>query len=219
MEEKKYNNYYLNNTKMKNRKRRKLKKSFKRFLFIFLLALIVLILYFLNKERVIDLNNLWQDTKSIFVKNNNSENIVENTDNNDFVSIFKTRLPSKDLEFSSSSEILSNGDMKLFLNNTKDNSGYIYVNINDKADYVWITFVSVIDVEPLKTKIKNDLENLDYIDLRFSNKVFYKFKNANLNIVSNEKKSDEKSIKNTKNTNETASSSTIIENSSTTNIQ
>lgn len=169
---------------MKSKKRRKLKKGFKRFLFIFFLVVIVLTLYILNKEKVISLNNFWQNTKSIFVKDNNSENpLDENIDTNDFVAIFKARLPSKGLEFYSSGEILQNGDMKIFLNNTKDNSGYIYVNTNDKAEYVWITFVSAIDAEPLKTKLKDNLEDLDYIDLRFSNKVFYKFKDTNVDIL------------------------------------
>ncbi len=73
--------------------------------------------------------------------------------------------------------------MKIFLKNENDNSSYIYINTNDKAEYVWITFVSAIDAEPLKTKLKNKLTKLDYIDLRFSNKVFYKFKDEILDIT------------------------------------
>ena len=48
--------------------------------------------------------------------------------------------------------------------------------MKDGAEYIWTTFISVIDAEPLKSKLKNDFKDLDYIDLRFSNKIFYKFK-------------------------------------------
>lgn len=169
---------------MQNKKKRKLKKGFKRFVFIFSFFIIILFILFLNKEKIINLNNIWQNTKTIFIKDKNSNEINnQNINTNDFVSVFKNRLQSKGLEFNNSGEILSNGDMKIFLKNENDNSSYIYINTNDKAEYVWITFVSAIDAEPLKTKLKNKLTKLDYIDLRFSNKVFYKFKDEILDIT------------------------------------
>lgn len=167
---------------MQNKKKRKFKKGFKRFLYIFFLAIIIFAFYLLNKLNVINLNNFYENTKSIFIKENNLNKNLEEINNNDFVTLFKNRLPSKNLEFATNSEISKNGDMKIFLKDTENNKGYLYVNINDEASFVWINFVSVIDVNPLKTKIENDLRNLEYIDLRFSNKVFYKFKENIINI-------------------------------------
>jgi hypothetical protein len=43
-------------------------------------------------------------------------------------------------------------------------------------DKVWSTIVSAIDTDPLKTKLQNSLQSLEYLDIRFPNKVFYKFK-------------------------------------------
>jgi len=45
------------------------------------------------------------------------------------------------------------------------------------SDYkkVWSTLVSAIDTDPLKSKLKNDKDNLEYLDARYGNKVFYRF--------------------------------------------
>lgn len=42
----------------------------------------------------------------------------------------------------------------------------------------WSTLVSALDTSPLKTMMEKNKKNLEYIDLRFGNKVFYKFTNA-----------------------------------------
>lgn len=39
----------------------------------------------------------------------------------------------------------------------------------------WSTLLSAIDTEPLKGKLRTDLSSLLYLDIRFGNKVFYKF--------------------------------------------
>ena len=39
----------------------------------------------------------------------------------------------------------------------------------------WSTLVSAIDTDPLKSKLANDKKNLEYLDVRYGNKVFYKF--------------------------------------------
>jgi len=182
---------------MTKRRKRKFKKGFKIFIFLFFLVLIAFALYILNKEKVVNIESSWQEVKTFFVKDNNKENVVESIDTNDFASLFKTRLPSKGLEFASSSEISSNGDMKIYLKNTEGESGYVYVNTNDKAEYVWITFVSAIDAEPLKTQLADNLYALDYIDVRFSNKVFYKFKDETVKASEvNESKNNEVSNQN-----------------------
>ena len=94
------------------------------------------------------------------------------------------RLPSQNLDYATSSNIEENGDMKIYLLNTKDNSGYIYVNTHDDPSYVWITFVSAIADDTLKSYLIKDLKNFEYIDLRFGNKVFYKFYDSSVNISS-----------------------------------
>lgn len=45
-------------------------------------------------------------------------------------------------------------------------------------DTIWSTMISAIDTEPLKTKLQNNKESLEYIDARYANKVFYKFTNT-----------------------------------------
>lgn len=41
----------------------------------------------------------------------------------------------------------------------------------------WLSLVSAVDTDPLKTSLEKNKEKLEYIDLRFGNKVFYKFAN------------------------------------------
>ncbi|MDQ5962574.1 MAG: hypothetical protein QG653_381 [Patescibacteria group bacterium] len=41
----------------------------------------------------------------------------------------------------------------------------------------WLALVSAIDTDPLKTSLETKKGSLEYIDLRFGNKVFYKFTN------------------------------------------
>jgi hypothetical protein len=42
---------------------------------------------------------------------------------------------------------------------------------------VWSNILSAIDTDPLKSKLANKGEHLEYLDTRFGNKVFYKFTN------------------------------------------
>ena len=42
---------------------------------------------------------------------------------------------------------------------------------------IWLSLVSAVDTDPLKTSLEKNKEKLEYIDLRFGNKVFYKFTN------------------------------------------
>jgi hypothetical protein len=45
------------------------------------------------------------------------------------------------------------------------------------SDYkkVWSTLLSAIDTDPLKTKLATNKERLEYLDVRYGNKVFYRF--------------------------------------------
>ena len=60
-----------------------------------------------------------------------------------------------------------------------DGGGEIRVNLLDNQDDVFSVFSSAKKVEPLRNDIINKLNDLEYIDLRFGNKVFFKFKNEN----------------------------------------
>ena len=60
-----------------------------------------------------------------------------------------------------------------------DGGGEIRVNLLDNQDDVFSVFSSAKKVEPLRNHIIKKLNDLEYIDLRFGNKVFFKFKNEN----------------------------------------
>ncbi len=48
---------------------------------------------------------------------------------------------------------------------------------------VWSNLVSAIDTEPLKSKLANSKNKLEYLDTRFGNKVFFKFTNESKTII------------------------------------
>lgn len=67
------------------------------------------------------------------------------------------------------------GDISLY-----DESGLgriIFSGATD-SDKVWSNILSAIDTDPLKSKLLNNKDKLEYLDARFGNKVFYKFTNA-----------------------------------------
>jgi hypothetical protein len=61
-----------------------------------------------------------------------------------------------------------------------DESKKTSIVISSTADMVkvWSNILSAIDTDPLKKKLAEKKEILEYIDTRFGNKVFYKFTNA-----------------------------------------
>lgn len=71
-------------------------------------------------------------------------------------------------------EIDTYGDISLY-----DESGISKVMFAGDQDTkkVWSNLVSAIDTDPLKEKLSNNKDNLEYLDARFGNKVFYKFTN------------------------------------------
>lgn len=95
-----------------------------------------------------------------------------------------------------------------FVEITKDNDIYFYNKERDTAvkyhkgdniDILWNTLISALDTEPLSDLLQNKKSTLEYIDLRFGNKVFYKFKEESKNqIVPNT------AINNYANTNQTS---------------
>lgn len=196
------------------KKKRKFKRGFKITLFIiFILIVGIIVFLYLKKNNfeIAKLNPFKKEklatTTEIMIEPSvlsiSADNSITTDDSNivaddAFSKLFALRLPSQNLTYASSSEISSNGDMKIFLKNTHNDSGYLFVNTKNDASYVWITFVSAIAGEPLKSSLTNNLKNLNYIDLRFGNKIFYKFTGA----------SSPTTISNSSSTNSTTSTTT-----------
>lgn len=64
------------------------------------------------------------------------------------------------------------GDVSFF---DVDGVGVVKLTKNNVTNKTWTTFISAIDTEPLKSKLEKEKESLNYIDVRFGNKVFYSF--------------------------------------------
>lgn len=71
-------------------------------------------------------------------------------------------------------EIDAFGDVSLY--DERGISKVIYVG-NQDVDKVWSNLVSAVDTDPLKSKLANSKDKLEYLDARFGNKVFFKFTN------------------------------------------
>ncbi len=61
--------------------------------------------------------------------------------------------------------------------------GEIRINIYNDLDTVWNDYLSAIGDNKLSYILKNERDNLDYLDLRFPNKLFYKFKTYDQRIL------------------------------------
>ena len=59
--------------------------------------------------------------------------------------------------------------------NLENNRSYIISTLKDDTEVLWSTFISAITTNPLATTLNTSKNTLLYIDLRFGNKVFYKF--------------------------------------------
>lgn len=66
------------------------------------------------------------------------------------------------------------GDISLYDEHNK--SRVVFAGTQD-TDKVWSNLVSAVDTDPLKSKLSTNKDNLEYLDARFGNKVFYKFTN------------------------------------------
>jgi len=125
------------------------------------------------REKIISLTSLI----SQLLIHKPSPNILEKNIKEKFSIIFQERLNSQNLKYASSSQVDEFGDIKIFLQGTENEAGYIILNTkNNNPDEIWINFISGIANPDLKEKLKDNLKNLIYIDLRFNNKIFYKFK-------------------------------------------
>ncbi len=72
----------------------------------------------------------------------------------------------------------NNGNIKIFLS-TKNSGGiepYIIFQTNSDFESVAENLQVALSTEPLKSSFKNKYSSMEYIDLRFGNKVYYKFR-------------------------------------------
>lgn len=58
--------------------------------------------------------------------------------------------------------------------NEKGNSKIMFLESMDPKK-IWSTLVSAIDTEPLKSNLVTEKDQLEYLDVRYGNKVFYRF--------------------------------------------
>lgn len=70
----------------------------------------------------------------------------------------------------------------VYLKNNESGS-YIIFKSKDDLEKLWITLLSAIETAPLKDSLSGELNKLSYIDVRFGNKVFYKFTNTNASDI------------------------------------
>lgn len=64
------------------------------------------------------------------------------------------------------------GDISCY---NEDKTSKILLLIDSDFKKVWSTIVSAIDTDPLKLKLAKNREGLEYLDVRYGNKVFYRF--------------------------------------------
>lgn len=66
----------------------------------------------------------------------------------------------------------SAGDITLY---SASSTSKIFIVKDQNQKKTWSTLVSAIDTDPLKSKLANEKDKLEYLDVRYGNKVFYRF--------------------------------------------
>src|SRR3989344_4952418 len=91
--------------------------------------------------------------------------------------LFKENLEKNGLKISSI-YVADDGDGKVFLSSAGKSAteGQIRFKTDADLEIVVVNLVTALAAEPLKSEFKNKYSLLSYIDLRFGNKVYYKFK-------------------------------------------
>lgn len=95
---------------------------------------------------------------------------------NDFI-LFKDNLSRIDIKAVGLYKKLD-GEIELYLSSNKkfEEGPKIIFNIDSNYSKIFQNLESAVKTEPLKSDFKNKYSSLEYIDLRFNNKVYYKFK-------------------------------------------
>lgn len=100
-----------------------------------------------------------------FTKNNFS-NLVVFVENLKLINVTPTALFAK-----------GDGEIEVFLSSNQEYANAPKIIFNLKDDYLKLfqNLKSAIEIDPLKTDFKDKYSSLKYLDLRFINKVYYKF--------------------------------------------
>jgi hypothetical protein len=94
--------------------------------------------------------------------------------------LLKEAIEKMNLKLSSFSlENQEDGNLFLSCNGKTQNAPRIIFKLNSDYNKLIENLQSAITTEPLQSDLKNRLNNLNYIDLRFGNKIFYKFRQNN----------------------------------------
>ena len=59
----------------------------------------------------------------------------------------------------------------------------VILSLSSDMGKIWSNILSAIDTEPLKNKLITEPENLEYLDARFGNKVFYRFTDPSAPVI------------------------------------
>ena len=115
-------------------------------------------------------------TSKEVVKDGIRSTIITGLESNKLVNISKLVSKIDSVIFKISKiEIDTYGDITLY--DEHGISKIIFAGDSD-VDKVWSNLLSAIDTDPLKSKLENSKDKLEYLDARFGNKVFYKFTNG-----------------------------------------
>lgn len=95
----------------------------------------------------------------------------------ELISKIKNFIPKVDTVLFKADVVIVDEYGDIYLKNNESGS-YIIFKSKDDLEKLWITLLSAIETAPLKDSLNSELNKLSYIDVRFGNKVFYKFTNA-----------------------------------------
>ncbi len=97
-----------------------------------------MVIYFLQIKNIIDLNDYYKKS-IIFInstfKKNKTPNSLSLSKSENIILFFKNNLTMRGMSLATTS-IDSNGNIKLFLTETKNSSGYIYLSEYDDPNYL-----------------------------------------------------------------------------------
>ena len=77
-------------------------------------------------------------------------------------------------------DIDEHNDIRLY---DDERGAAVILSLSADMNKVWSNILSAIDTEPLKSKLTTESENLEYLDARFGNKVFYRFTDPSAPVI------------------------------------
>ncbi len=173
---------------------------------VLLVSSMVLSFIYRQQLQVLYINRFANQENKNKVNNNTEENniIIKDYEINNLTLASNTTIILKDREYiynfikrleisSIQKEKLDSKVLSVYYDNYGDvylylERGEIRLNVSNDLDIVWNDYLSALGDNKLSSKLKNERDNLDYLDLRFPNKLFYKFKSisSSTNIKNNQ---------------------------------